>query len=224
MRELAAEQLVPLTRVRALERTLAELDGRRAQLGSLIATTQQQRSGEQRDVDAQLAEVLPQLAAVRQRLENTRMRAPTEGVVVGLTAHTVGGVISPGERVMEIVPRNQDLVIEASVRPEDADDLEPGQRTEVRIPAFHGRNLPIVYGEVRQISADRFTDERTGNPYFRAQIVVSPEQLQRLTEASDRQLRPGLPAQIVVPTRSRTALEYLVEPLNQALWRSMREE
>jgi len=224
MRELAAEQLVPLTRVRALERSLAELQGRRAELTSLIASTQQERYQELRRVDARLAELTPQLAGARQQLELTRLRAPVDGVVVGLSVHTVGGVISPGQRVMDIVPQDQDLIVEAQVRPEDADDLEPGQETEVRITAFGGRNLPIVHGVVRQVSADRFTDDRTGRAYFLTQVVVPQDELERLTEDAGRRLRAGLPAQVIVPTRQRTALQYLLEPLNQTLWRSLREE
>ena len=224
MRELAAEQLVPMTRVRALERSLAELQGRRSELSAKIASTQQERHQDLRQVDARLAELTPQLAGARERLEATRLRAPTAGAVVGLQVHTVGGVISPGERVMDIVPEGQELIIEAQVRPQDADDLAAGQRTEVRITAFGGRNLPIVYGEIRQVSADRFTNERTGDGYFLAQIAVSREQLQRLTNAAGRGLRAGLGAQVIVPTRKRTALQYMFEPLNQALWRSGREE
>jgi HlyD family secretion protein len=123
------------------------------------------------------------------------------------------------------VPDGQDLIVQAQVRPEDADDLEPGQRTEVRITAFGGRNMPIVYGEVRQVSADRFTDERTGAPYFLAHVSVPPEELRRLTNqnAGGRALRPGLSAQVIIPTRKRTALQYLLEPLDQTLWRSLRE-
>jgi HlyD family secretion protein len=224
MRELATEQLVPLTRVRALERGLAELQGRRSELTAAIASTQQERHQDLRTVDARLAELTPQLAGARERLERTRLRAPTDGAVVGLTVHTVGGVIGPGERVLDVVPENQNLIIEAQVRPQDADDLTPGQRTEVRITAFGGRNLPIVYGEVRQVSADRFTNERDGEGYFLTQIAVSQDELTRLTEAAGRRLRAGLPAQVIIPTRKRTALQYLFEPLNQTLWRSLREE
>lgn len=226
MRELAAEQLVPMTRVRALERGLAELQGRRAELTSLIASTQQERYEDLRQVDARLAELTPQLAGARERLELTRLRAPTDGVVVGLQVHTIGGVVRAGERLMDIVPQDQDLVVEAHVAPESADNLQPGMRTEVRITAFGGRNLPLVYGTVRQVSADRFVDERTGQGYFLTQVVVPPEELRRLTEAagSEHSLRAGLSAQVVIPTRKRTALQYLLEPLNQTLWRSLREE
>jgi HlyD family secretion protein len=205
---------------------LAEIQGRRSELTSLIASTQQERYEDLRQVDARLAELAPQLAGARERLDLTRLRAPADGTVVGLAVHTVGGVIAPGERLMDIVPDGQDLIVEAQVRPESADDLQPGQTTEVRITAFGGRNMPLVYGEVRQVSADRFVDERTGEAYFLAQVAVPPDQLRRLTEAAGdaRQLRPGLSAQVVIPTRKRTALQYLFEPLNQTLWRSLREE
>lgn len=226
MRELANEQLVPMTRVRALERGLAELQGRRAELTSIIASTQQERYEDLRQVDARLAELTPQLAGARERLELTRLRAPVDGAVVGLQIHTVGGVVRAGERLMDIVPEGQDLIVEARVAPESADNLAVGQRTEVRITAFGGRNLPIVYGAVRQVSADRFIDERTGQGYFLAQVAVPPEELRRLTAAAgdEHRLRAGLSAQVVIPIRKRTALQYLVEPLNQTLWRSLREE
>ena len=226
MRTLAEEQLVPMTRVRALERSLAELQGRRSELNSLIASTQQERYEDSRQVDARLAELTPQLAGARERLELTRLRAPVDGVVVGLQVHTVGGVVRPGERLMDIVPEGQELIVEARVAPESADNLQVGQRTEVRISAFGGRNLPIVYGEVRQVSADRFVDERTGQGYFVTQVAVPPEELHRLTEAAgdEHTLRAGLSAQVVIPTRKRTALQYLLEPLNQTLWRSLRED
>jgi HlyD family secretion protein len=226
MRSLAAEQLVPLTRVRALERGLAELQGRQAALTAQIAATQQDRSEAQRQIEARIAELSPQLVGARERLERTRLRAPVAGLVVGLTAHTVGGVVNPGERLMDIVPTGQELIVEAQVRPEDADDLEPGQRTEVRITAFGGRNLPIVTGSVRQISADRFIDEHSGRPYFLAQVAVPPDQLRLITERANggRRLRAGLSAEVVIPTRARTALQYLFEPLDRSLWQSFREQ
>lgn len=226
MRTLAEEQLVPMTRVRALERSLAELQGRRSELNSQIASTQQDRYEDSRQVDARLAELTPQLAGARERLELTRLRAPVDGLVVGLQVHTVGGVVRAGERLMDIVPEGQELIVEARVAPESADNLQVGQRTEVRVTAFGGRNLPIVYGEVRQVSADRFVDERTGQGYFVTQVAVPPEELHRLTEAAgdEHTLRAGLSAQVVIPTRKRTALQYLFEPLNQTLWRSLRED
>ena len=225
VRSLADRGLMPLTRVRALERAQAELDGRRAELRASIASALEDRAEELRDIEARLAQLTPQLAGARSELERTLMRAPTSGVIVGLQANTVGGVIRPGEPVMDIVPEDQDLIVEAQVRPEDADDLRVGQRSEVRITAFSGRSMPLLDGEVQRISADRFVDERSGAAYFIARIEVSAEELRELEERSDAdvRLRPGLPAEIVVPTRKRTALQYLVEPLNQTIWRGFRQ-
>jgi HlyD family secretion protein len=126
---------------------------------------------------------------------------------------------------MDIVPEGQDLIIEAQVRPEDADDVQPGLECEVRITAFSGRTMPLLTGEVQRISADRFVDERSGRAYFLARVAVTQSELQRHSGESrgDAHLRPGLPAEVVIPTRSRTALQYLLEPLNQTLWSSFRE-
>ncbi len=224
VRSLAERGLMPLTRVRALERAQAELEGRRAGLRAAIASALEDRAEELRDIEARLAQLTPQLAGARSELERTLMRSPTSGVIVGLQANTVGGVIRPGEPVMDIVPEDQDLIVEAQVRPEDADDLRVGQRSEVRITAFSGRSMPLLDGEVQRISADRFVDERSGMAYFVAQVQVSAEELRELEASnSNIRLRPGLPAEIVVPTRKRTALQYLIEPLNQSLWRGFRE-
>jgi len=225
VRSLADRGLMPLTRVRALERAQAQLDGRRAELRAAIATALEERAEQLRDIEARLAQLRPQLAGARAELENTLLRAPVSGVIVGLRANTLGGVIRAGEPVLDIVPEGQDLIVEAQVRPEDADDVHPGLESEVRITAFSGRTMPMLTGEVQRISADRFTDERSGNAYFLARIAVAQAELQRLTEASraPAQLRPGLPAEVVIPTRQRTALQYLLEPLNQSLWSSFRE-
>ena len=224
IRQLADEQLVPLTRVRALERSLAELQGRRAELRASIASTDQNRSEELRKVEARLAELTPQWVGAQAQLERTRLRAPTAGTVVGLSVHNTGAVIRAGERVMDIVPDGQDLIVEAKVRPEDADDIHPGMLTEVKITAFSGRNMPLLDGHVKQISADRLQDERTGAPYFSMQVAVAADEMAQLAKANpNRRLRAGLPAEVIVPTRKRTALQYMFEPLNQTLWRSFRE-
>jgi len=224
VRSLAERGLMPMTRVRALERAQAELDGRRAELRAAIATALEDRAEQVRDIEARLASLLPQLAGARAELEHTLLRAPVSGVIVGLEANTVGGVIRASEPVMDIVPEGQDLIVEAQVRPEDADDVHPGLQSEVRITAFSGRTMPMLTGEVQRISADRFTDERTGRAYFITRVAVAQTELERLASVSTQtHLRPGLPAEVVIPTRKRTALQYLLEPLNQTLWSSFRE-
>jgi HlyD family secretion protein len=244
VRSLAEKGLVPLPRLRALERSEAELQGRRGELSAAISQAREgigesrmeaislrqrqaeQREAQLREIDTQLAELYPKLRAVREQLERSRVRAPATGRVVGLTAFTEGGVIRSGEPIMDVVPENQPLVIEARVNPADVDDLRVGQRTEVRFSAFTGRNIPIVKGDVTRISADRFENEQTGEAYFKAEVVVPMEELRRLQEGTargERELKSGLPVELVVPLRKRTALQYLTEPLNQSLWRSFRE-
>lgn len=225
VQSLADRGLMPLTRVRALQRSQAELDGRRAELRASIASALEDRAKEIRDIESRLAQLQPQLAGARAELERTLMRAPVGGTVVGLHANTIGGVIRPGDAVLDIVPEGQDLIVEAQVRPDDADDLRPGLESEVRITAFRGRNMPVLRGEVQQVSADRFVNQRNGQPYFLLRVSVPQRELSRLTQASadHGRMRPGLPAEVIVPTRKRTALQYLLEPLNQAVWSSFRE-
>lgn len=243
MRSLADRGFAPMTRVRALERAAADLEGEEGSLTAQIARaneaigeTRLQILGLERDamaevaeqlrqVDVSLNELQPRLSAARDQLARALVRAPASGEVVGLTVFTVGGVVQPGQTLMEIVPREASLVIEAEVAPADADDLRVGQRTEVRFTAFRERNLPILHGELTGVSADSFTEERTGRAYFKATVTVPPEELAKIEAArgQDAGLRPGLPVEVVVPQRKRTALQYFLEPLTQNLWRSFRE-
>jgi HlyD family secretion protein len=126
---------------------------------------------------------------------------------------------------MDVVPEGAPLVIEAKVKPNDADDLRVGQATEIRIPAFRDRRLPLLTGYVRRISADALTDEKSGTSYFTIEVEVPPAQLAviRQFRGAEAGLKPGLPVEVVVPLRNRTALDYLVEPLREMLWRSFRQ-
>lgn len=244
LRSLESDGFAATSRVRAVERAQAELIGRRAELSGqieqsreTIGETQLQsislrrdRAGqiaeEMRLTDQRLAEVLPQLQATRLQLESTRVRAPTSGRIVGLTVFNVGAVVRPGDRILELVPDEQGLILEVRVRPTDADNLHPGQRTIVRFSAFEGRRMPFAHGNVERISADRFEDNRTGQPYFLADVRVAPEELAMLSRSSgmaELHLQPGLPVEVVIPLRKRTALQYLLEPLTQSLWRSFRQ-
>jgi len=243
LRALQAEGFAAPTRVRAVERTEAEIVGRRAELGGLIEQSNEaigearlqalslredraERVAEElRLLETQLAGVLPELQSVRIQLERTRVRATTSGTIVGLAFFNVGAVVGPGERILELVPDEQDLILEVRVRPVDADNVRRGQTTNVRITAFEGRQLPQVEGTVERISADRFEDERSGTSYFNVDVKVSRAEMERLNAAAGRELvlTPGLPVEIVIPLRKRTAMQYLVEPLSQSIWRAFRE-
>jgi HlyD family secretion protein len=244
LKSLAEKGLVPMPRIRALERQQAEIEGRRAELRasiqqsreamgetrlqslSLVGEKAEDRAAALRDVETRIADVAPRLQAARAQLERTRVRAPASGVVVGLTANTVGGVVAAGARIMDVVPQDQPLVIEARVRPEDADDLAPGMTTEIRFTGLSGRTTPILRGAVRRISADRFTEERTGLAYFLVEAEAPRAELERIARTDSHAasvLKAGMPAEMVVPLRKRTALQYIMEPLDQAIWRSFRQ-
>ena len=243
VKSLADQGFAPLTQVRALERAAAELRGQRGQDAASIAQAREQ-AGEARlqalqldtqrgediatqlhDVDFQLNDLTPKLAAARQQLASIEIRAPASGSVVGLSVFTVGGVIAPGQKLMDIVPANAQLVVEAQVSPNDVDDLRVGQTTEVKFTSIHDRGLPIVSGRLTRLSADSLTDEKSGARYFSAEVTVPPAELTALqrTEGPGFALRPGLPVQILVPLKKRTALEYLTAPLTDAVWRTFRE-
>jgi HlyD family type I secretion membrane fusion protein len=216
---------------------LASLEGAEARAREAIGETAMQgmsledqervrRSEDLRRTDQMLSDVTPRLEAARARFERAILRAPTTGVVVGLTGHTVGAVAPPGGRLLEIVPEDDELVIDAQVAPQFADDVTGGMSAEIRFPGLTGRALPILSGVVETISADRLVDERTGTAYFIARVRVDPESLDALADSHPRGidgLGPGLPAEVLITLRPRTALQYLVEPLDQTLWRSFRE-
>ncbi|MFV0625039.1 HlyD family type I secretion periplasmic adaptor subunit [Sphingomonas sp. ac-8] len=242
MRSLAAKGFASGNRIRALERNAAALAGEAGQLRASDAEVREQiaekhlqsrslASDDRRTLTDQLRtaefalnDVLPKLAAARAALANTRVRAPASGQVVGLTVHTVGGVIGAGERLMEVVPDRAGLVIEARIAPDDADDLAVGQQAELRFPALHARTLPTILGTIRRLSADSFEDPRTGTRYYTGEVVVPEAGLASIRRhAAGREIKPGLPVEILVPLRRRTLLQYLLEPLDQSLWRSFRE-
>jgi HlyD family secretion protein len=126
---------------------------------------------------------------------------------------------------MDIVPDGRELVIQTQLKPTDADDAYPGQRAQIRFMSIHNRALPLFTGQVRTVSADSFTDEKTGRTYFRAEIVVPEKELNEVRSVlGNGELRPGLPVEAVLTVRKRTALQYLLEPLTGALWRSGHED
>jgi HlyD family type I secretion membrane fusion protein len=243
MREIEKKGFASVNRIRALERALADLKGREAAMRSEIAragegkgetrmqsvsietNALEQVATELRDTQARLSDVFPKLIAVREQLQRARVRAPVSGQVVGLTVFTIGGVVAPGQTLMEIVPDRRTLVIQAQVAPNDADDVYQGQEAQVRFVSVHDRTLPLLTGKVRTISADSFTDEKTGRSFFRAEIEVTPEQLRKVGGTLGHgQLRPGLPVEVLLNVRKRTALQYILEPLTRNLWGSLREQ
>jgi HlyD family type I secretion membrane fusion protein len=242
LQKLVPSGYVAVNRVRAMEREVADLDGRdgslrsdaarlteaigEARLGiiSIDRRTQEEIATELRDLQVRLDEVMPRLNATRQQIARATVRAPATGQVVALKVFTEGGVVIAGDTLMEIVPSDRSLVIEAKAAPTDADDLMIGMTTQIRFPALQEKDLPIIEGQISKVSADSFEDQRTGLHYFEIEVMVPPESLEKLKEfRADGGIRAGLPAQVVVPMRKRTALGYLLEPLSSTFWKVGRE-
>ncbi len=243
MQPLAEKGFVSKSRIRELGRARAALEGEQGQFRANVAqsrgaasetrlqiveaerTFHERAAANMRDVETKLADVLPKLAAATEQLARTQIRAPATGAIVGLSVFTQGGVIGPGQLLMDIVPEHRPIRIEVRISPEDADDLEIGTTALIKFPGLHDRSLPDLIGVLSQFSADNITDERTAERYFTGQITVSPEQLAILRQArgADFALRAGLPVEALFPLRKRTALDYALEPLIGSFWGSFHE-
>jgi HlyD family secretion protein len=226
LRTVADQGFVSKNRIRALERTRAELEGQRGQYAATVAqsgsqagesrlqaleaqsTYQERIATELREVETALGDIQPRWNAARDQLARTEIRAPASGAVVGLSVFTPGGVIAAGQKLMDIVP----------------DKARPGQRANVRFDTLHLRSLAPLAGEVRRLSADALTDERTGDNFYTAEVFVPVSELRKIEEAggADR-LRAGIPVTVEIPLRRRTALQYLLEPLTGVFRKSLHE-
>lgn len=243
MRTLAERGFASINRIRQLERAAAALDGdagskiadiasaresiEQTRLQSLVIDRDliEQADEKLRDVTQRINEVQPKLAAAREQLSRAIVRAPAAGRVVGLSVFTVGGVVAPGQVLMEVVPQDRELVIKAQVSPDDADDVRTGMAVKVRFPSLHDRSLPDVTGTVRTISADSLTDEKTGVHYFAAEVRVPPQELSGLTAGKPGRnpVQAGLPVELLATLQKRTVLDYLLEPILSSFWRTGRE-
>ena len=239
LRDLFKKGYVPRQRMLELERSEAALEGQIAEVSSNILRARQsieevnvqivqaqsdrlaQVANDLRDVQVKLLEIGPKVSSAKETLRRTEIRSPYPGVVVGLTAFSVGGVISPGEKIMDVVPEKGGLIVEATVAPEDVKDLHVGMNAEVHLTAYKQRTVPIIHGKVLQVSADRLTDTKTGTGYYLAQVKVDE---QELAELKDVRLAPGMPALVMIPTGERSALDYLLRPLTDSLRKSFREQ
>ena len=186
----------------------------------LRETSQTEATRELREAQLRINDVLPRLVADRDTLSRLEIRAPLAGEVVNLAIFTKGGVVEPGKPVLDIVPTASVIVAEAEIRPEDVEHLRVGQPADVIAVGFNARENAPLRGEIRVISADRVTDNRTGRSYFKAEIAL----------LSDRQdgtllarLTPGMPIEVVVPIAPRTAFDYLVAPLRESMRGAGRE-
>jgi len=228
------------TKVLALQRAAAALEGQsieyssnagRAQHGAAEAQAQilqlQQDwltdvSAQLDDVQGKLIDATERLRAVQAVLDDTDIKAPVTGRVIALAVHTLGGVIAKGEPLMQIVPTDGPQIVTARISPIDAEHVWAGMKTDVRVVTTKTDTPPILHGHVASRSADRLTDERTGQGYYSVRIAIDPREIAAANR--DIVLAPGMPVEVTVPTGERTALGYLLEPLTNSFRHGMKEK
>ncbi len=240
---LAREGYTERQRVREMERNLALNDGQRSSLSSDIAATDVEISATQvkilqleqnfqREVNKELAEVQAELFTLQEKmlgLEDTVKRtvitAPQDGIVHGLEVHAQGEVIKPGAHLLDIVPGNEKLIVEARLSPQDVDQIRVGQLAEVRFTAFRQRDMPKIQGQLSTLSADRMVDDVNGQkmPYYLGRVVITPEGVQQLQRLK-LDLVAGMPADVIVKTGERTFWHYLTAPVTDLVTRSLKED
>lgn len=226
-------------RVFAMQRSDADLEGKDgALLASIgkakqtIAEIQQQieKLGHDRRTEAgtklsetrtRLADTLEQVIAYKSVLSRIIIRSPADGTVVRMNVNTVGAVISPGQAVLELLPRNAELVVEARLQPTDIDAVHVGREANVRLAALNQRTTPVVPSHVLFVSADRLTDRQTQQPYYRIRLSLD---LEKLTPRDRALLSPGMPAEAFIATSERTMMRYLFRPIEDSFAKALREE
>ena len=239
VRELWKNNLVQITRLTALERDGARLEGERGQLVASVAQAKgkitetelqviqidQDLSSEvakdMREVDGKYGEFVERKVAAEDQLKRINIRAPQNGTVLELKVHTVGGVIQAGDAIMLIVPETDNLIVEAKVSPHDIDQLQVGQSAVLRFSAFNLRTTPEINGTITRVSADTTTDQRTGQNYYTTRIAMTKNEIARL---GDIKLIPGMPVEAFVQTGERSVMSYLIKPLQDQFMRAFREK
>lgn len=238
VRQMHDRNLLPITRLLAMQREEARIHGEHGALEAQIAraagqigeiklqilaidqTIRTEAQKELRDVEARIAELAERRVAAEDQLRRVDLRAPISGIVHELNVHTVGGVIAPGETAMLIVPDDDRLVIEVRASPADIDQIRLGQATMLRFAAFNQRTTPEVLGIVSRVAADLTKDPQSGLAYFVVRIRPDEEELAKL---GGLKLLPGMPVEAYVETGQRTALSYLMKPLTDQFVRAFRE-
>ncbi|MBD1553923.1 HlyD family type I secretion periplasmic adaptor subunit [Pseudomonas typographi] len=241
LRDLARDGYVPRSKLFEAERNAAQLAGQLASsIGDIGKTAQsinesklkalQQDQEFRRDAESQLSDVAAeasgyadQIAALEFEVANGALKAPVGGQVLDLTVHTIGGVATAGQALMEVVPLDAPLGVTARFPPMLANKLKPGLPVQVHFTALQRVDTPLVMGTVVTVSADQLIDEQTHMPYFSARIELPPDSLAKL-RASGLPVKPGMLADVTVVTGERTLVNYLVKPLRERLLAAFKEE
>jgi HlyD family secretion protein len=236
--DLYNKKLVTVVRYNQLQRDEARLGGERGNIVAEIARARgriseaelqilqldqnfrTEAAKEERDLESRLSEVKEKVIAAGDQFDRVNIRAPQSGIVHQMSIHTVGGVIGPGETVMLIVPRNDVLVLEGKVEPQDIDQIEVGAPVHVRVMAGNQRTTPELQGVLERKAADLTQDQKNNHSYYVVRVALAKEELKKL---GSLKLMPGMPAEAFIVTGERTPLQYLLKPLRDQIAHAFRE-
>jgi HlyD family type I secretion membrane fusion protein len=234
---LFQQGFTPKTRILALQREDAKLQADMGAQQATIAGMQQQIAendleiakaerarmseitDQLRSTESKLTDLAPKIDAATDVLARTRITAPATGSVVGLDVFTEGGVIQPAAKLMDIVPSDNPLIVDARLKLSDINEVTVGRRADVRLTGVNYMERPHLSGTVRTVSADRMTDDKSGQNYYSIEVALDANDVKK----SRVDLQPGMPAEVVVPTRPRTLFEYLIGPLRDEINGAFRE-
>ncbi|AXB78214.1 HlyD family type I secretion periplasmic adaptor subunit [Novosphingobium sp. P6W] len=237
-RKLYEKRYTTLDRLNALERSASGLAAEagsaregavsgaarigelRLQMGSIEAEARSTAAAELMDVLARVSEVRRARVAADDSYDRAVIRAPQAGVVDKLAYRTVGGVVPAGQTILEIVPDDDNMIVEATISPVDIDQVHAGQKATVRFSAFSTRTTPELIGTVKHVSADRTDDKTTHSAFYRVTVALDRSEIAKLGEL---RLRPGMPAETFIQTGRRTMLSYILKPLSDQFKRAFRE-
>lgn len=241
LQRLVAGNFISRHRLSQIERQISELRGDIAENDANIANLRvQQRETRMlmdfrkaefhtADIDAltstqkKLDELFNHSLSLEDRVKRASITAPVAGQVIGLRVHTPGAVLQAGTHILDIVPAGAELLIEARVSPADVDSVRIEQLADIRFTGFKATTTPVVEGRLVHLAADRQIDELTGIPYFNSHIQLTASGVQQLNRLNLR-IQPGIPAEVIINTGERTLLQYLIQPITNALARSFRED
>jgi membrane fusion protein, type I secretion system len=239
VRDLWRKNLIQLPRLTALERDAARIEGERGQLIAQIAQVKGKTAETQlqilqidqdlrTEVGKDLAEIRGRLSELSEKkvsaedlLKRIDIRAPQTGMVHQLSVHTIGGVVTPSEPIMLIVPDSDALTAEVKIQPQDIDQLRVGQQAQMRFPAFNQRTTPEFTGYVKNVSADTTQDQKTGATFYTVRVAL-PEA--EIAKAGEMRLVPGMPVETFIRTGDRTVISYLTKPLTDQVAKAWREK
>lgn len=238
-RTLVNQGLQRLPQLLALQRSFAGLEGSiedltgqidrangaiaeaQRQIQQTLEQRMQDNGQELREARGKLAEAEERLRAASDVMTRRDITAPEDGTVVNMRLFTLGAVVKPGDPVMDLVPEHDRLVAEVNVQPMDIDVVYPGLHAEVRLPAFKQRLVPYLHGEVTWVAADVTTNDQTRQQYYRAFILIDPEQLATLPNVF---LTPGMPVEAHIKIGERTFFRYITQPIRDSFHRAFREQ